>query len=635
MRKIHLWLVLAILGLGLLQLLAPPMANSSPPAVACWKVDDLRPGMKGYGRSVFKGDTIERFEAEVLGVMKNVNPGRDMILMRLSGCNLEKSGVIAGMSGSPIYIDEKLVGAVAYAWAFGTEPIAGVTPFAQMAEFVENADRDVVKKDKKDNARANEPMSPPSQRRRLAQAIEVDGRRFESVSIAQGHDELLPSQADELALRPLLCPLAASNFTAHSLSLLRDRTRWAGLVPMQAGAAPAHVLKAQKDVTLEPGAPLAVALVRGDFDLSGIGTVTHIDGAHVYGWGHPFMGLGACELPLMSGYIHTIYPRQSVSFKMGSPVHTLGVINADTSTGIAGWLGRKPDMLPVKMTVHREPNPLAKTFQCEVARQKALLPQLVFTTLTNSVDMEGELPEELTAELEARIELEGRPPLVLRDTYSGPSYSGGRAPAGLYAQIASLIHTLTYNPFEPVRVRRIECSTKLAPGRISAEIEAVQLDSETYTPGDTLKGTVYLKPYKGPRQRLPVRLKLPADLPPGTYSAVICDDVTNTRHTLRESPVLYNPTNLDQLIDALEVQIAAQRLNLVVRVPLADTGVAFDGQALADLPASMVEMLANTRRSGAQTMNDALVSEQPTDWVIQGSQVVKFSVVKNKRLSGE
>src|SRR5207249_3216206 len=163
-------------------------------------------------------------------------PGRDMVLCRLSGLELEKTGVIAGMSGSPIYIEGKLLGAVAYAWPFGKEPIAGVTPFSQMHGYVESYEhRDLVE------------------------------------------------QADK-------------------------PTR---------------------------GGPLAVALVRGDFDLSGIGTVTHIEGHRVYGWGHPFFSLGTCEFPLMTGYIHTIYPRQSVSFKMGSPLRTVGVINADVSTCIA------------------------------------------------------------------------------------------------------------------------------------------------------------------------------------------------------------------------------------------------------------------------------------------------------------
>src|SRR5207248_5439832 len=115
-------------------------------------------------------------------------------------------------------------------------------------------------------------------------------------------------------------------------------------------------------------------LVQGDFDLSGIGTVTHIEGSRVYGWGHPFYGLGACELPLMTGYIHTIYPRQSVSFKMGSPLKTVGVINADVSTCIAGWLGRSPDLIPVRMTVQGGPDEQAKTFNVRMVRQRSLLP---------------------------------------------------------------------------------------------------------------------------------------------------------------------------------------------------------------------------------------------------------------------
>src|SRR5262249_52756797 len=162
------------------------------------------------------------------------------------------------------------------------------------------------------------------------------------------------------------------------------------LVPMQGGSAAARIVEEEKDTPLEAGGPLAVSLISGDFDLSGIGTVTHIEGNRVYGWGHPFMGLGSCEFPLMTGWIHTIYPRQRVSFKMGSPLRTVGVINADVSTGIAGWLGRKPDLLPVRMTVALGPKGPSRTFNVQVARQRSLMPTLVFTALTNSVDMEGE-----------------------------------------------------------------------------------------------------------------------------------------------------------------------------------------------------------------------------------------------------
>jgi hypothetical protein len=585
-----------------------------------WLVDDVRPGMKGTGRTVMKGTKVETFEAEVLGVLKNTSPGRDMILCRLSGLNLDKTGVIAGMSGSPVYINGKLLGAVAYAWPFGKEPIAGITPFAQMHSYVESYERrDLVEKQAPTRVGLHKPLV-------------IDGAEFEAVTVAQDFEEAQPTSADGLWMVPLRTPLVASGFTAHSLSLLRSRFKSNGWLPMQGGGASSRIAAEEKDTPLEPGGPLAVALITGDFDLSGIGTVTHIEGNRVYGWGHPFFGLGGCEFPLMTGYIHTIYPRQTVSFKMGSPLRTVGVINADVSTCIAGWLDRTTDLLPVRMTVARTPGEPAKTFNVAMVRQRSLLPSLVFTALTNSVDMEGDLPEELTADLKARIEIEGRPPVVIQDTFSGSSYSGGRAPQALYNQIANLVGLLVYNSYKPVRIKRIDCETQIYPGRRSADIEAVELPSETLAPGETLKVVVFVRPYKSPRQRISLSLKLPADLPEGSYTATVCDDLAAARAELRDNPNLSNPQTLDQVFEALKVQTDVQRTNLVVRVPLSAVGVALDGKSLANLPPSMVEILRTSRRTGAQTMSGALVARRKTNWVVQGIESVRFTVTKNKKV---
>ncbi|HEY7313183.1 MAG TPA: SpoIVB peptidase S55 domain-containing protein, partial [Gemmataceae bacterium] len=359
---------------------------AAPKPDSYWRVDDIRAGMKGVGRTVMKGTKVETFQAEVLGMLKNTSPGRDMVICRLSGLNLEKTGVIAGMSGSPVYIDNKLVGAVAYAWPYGKEPIAGVTPFSQMNGFVEAFERrDAVG-----------PIKPA--RVGLRQPLVIDGKEFDTVTVSQGFDDPKPA-ADGLWMMPLRTPLSATGFTRNSLKLLHERCGKFGMTPMQGGAAPARVAAEEKNAPLEPGSPLAVSLIRGDFDLSGIGTVTHVEGNRVYGWGHPFMSLGSCEFPLMSGHIITVYPRQTVSFKMGAPIKELGVINADVSTCIAGWLGRKADMLPVRMTTILGDDNTPRTFNVEIARQPTMLPTLVFTALSNSVDMEGELPDEMTAEL--------------------------------------------------------------------------------------------------------------------------------------------------------------------------------------------------------------------------------------------
>src|SRR5438876_1533091 len=523
-------------------MLGAPPVQAGPDPASYWQVDDVRPGLKGFGRTVIHGTKVETFHAEVLGVLKNTSPGRDMILCRLSGLGLEKTGVIAGMSGSPVYVDGKLLGAVAFAWPFGKEPIAGVTPFCQMHAFVESLER-------RDRVETKTPT-----RVGLRNPVSIQGQDFDAVTVSENFEEVAPKPEDGLWMMPLRTPLSATGFTEHSLRLLGEHVRSAGLLPMQGGGASASVRDQEKNASLEPGGPLAVAMVVGDFDLSGIGTVTHIDGARVYGWGHPFFASGNCEFPLMTGYIHTIYPRQNVSFKMGSPLKTVGAINADVSTCIAGWLGRTTDMLPVHMTVVSGPGESPKSYHVEVVRQRGLLAALVLTVLTNAVDMEGEWPEEMTAELQARIEVEGRPDIVIKDTFSGASYSGGRAPPALYSQIAAAVNLLTFNPYNPVRLKQIDCETHLVPGRQTAEIEAIALDSETYSPGDTLKATVYLLPYKGSRQRLSVTLQLPADLPEGSYSALVCDDLTNVRRQIRDNPNLSSPQSLDQIFETLSVQ---------------------------------------------------------------------------------
>jgi hypothetical protein len=264
-----------------------------------------------------------------------------------------------------------------------------------------------------------------------------------------------------------------------------------------------------------------------------------------------------------------------------------------------------------------------------------MIATLVYTALTNSVDMEGDLPEELTAEMTCRIEVEGHDPIVVKDTFSGSSYSGGRAPQALYNPIGAIIYQLTYNAYKQVRVKKIECETVLKAGRISADIEAVELDSDTYAPGETLKGTAYLRPFQGQRLRVPVSIKLPADLPEGTYSAQVCDDLTCARLDLRDNPLLYNPQNVEQIFAALKVQTDAKRTNLTLRVPVSAVGVALDGKSLPNLPPSMVQIMSQSRRTGVQNISGALSSRQPTEWVIQGSEFVRFNVSRNKRATTE
>jgi hypothetical protein len=373
-------------------------------------------------------------------------------------------------------------------------------------------------------------------------------------------------------------------------------------------------------------------MVIGDFDMSSIGTVTHIEGKRVYGFGHPFMSLGNCDFPLMTGYVHIVYPRQTVSFKMGSPLKTVGVINADVSTCVAGWLGREADMLPVSVNILREGGP-SKTFNVRMVKQRAIMGTLLQAVLSNSIDMEGDLPEEMTAHLKVRIDVDGREPVVVNDVFSGTSISGNRAPQALFTQVAMLLSQMNFNAFANVKVNRIECATEILPGRRTAEIESVEMETDAYCPGDTVKASVFLRTYKGGRQRVPVSLKLPSDLPEGSYTATLGDDLACARQELRDNPLLNYPQTLDQLFQGLQIITGVKRTNLTIRLPVSGNGVAVGGKALPNLPAGMVQILSGSRRSGVQQISSSIIARQPTDWVIQGADTLRFTVAKNKKFT--
>jgi hypothetical protein len=600
----------------------PPMP-ALPKPETYWSVDDVKAGMKGQGKSVIKGVKVENFDAEVIGVLKNSSPGRDLILCRLSGMNLDKTGVVAGMSGSPIYVQGKLLGAVAYAWAFGKEPIAGVTPFSQMVRFAAAHERREVAKGKNKPARIG-----------LAKPILVDGREYQDVTIADDYRDPQPAAADGIWMIPLKTPVMTTGMSPRSLAALREQFQQCGLVPMQGGAVSSNIPAEERNISLAPGSALCIAMITGDFDMSGIGTVTHIEGKRVYGFGHPFMGLGGCDLPLMTGYTHAIFPRLSISFKMGSPMRTVGVINADTSTCIAGWLDRQPDMLPLTSTLLREPEGKAQTYQVKIARLRGMIGPLVQAALANSVDMEGNFPEEMSARIKARIEIDGHEPLILDDWFAGPMFVGDRAAQMLYAPLGLLVQQLGANQFETLRCKSIDCTTEVQPGRRTADIETSELASDTLAPGETLKAVVTLRPFKGQRQRIALEVKLPTDLPEGNYTALIGDDLNNARMELRDNPHLAMPQNIEHQFQMLRLQLSAKRTNLVMRVPLSSgAGVAMGGKTLPNLPPSMVQILSSSKRTNTQTIQTALVARSETSWVVQGADTLRFQVTKNKRLS--
>jgi hypothetical protein len=570
--------------------------------------------MKGVGKTVLRGTELEEFTVEVLGVMKDVNPGRDMVLCRLNGCGLDHSGIIQGMSGSPVYIDGKLLGAVAFAWEFGKDPIAGVTPFSQMVEYVRATARE--------NARSKS----------VVKAVRLDPGLFDPTSPSDLQPK--PAAGGSVAgMRPISMPLAASGFSPRALAVLSDHLAPIGMAPMASGKAQAEIVEREGSKPLVPGAPLSIAMITGDFDLSGIGTVTHVEGDRVYGFGHPMLGLGDCDFPMMSGYIHTVYPRVSVSSKMGSPLKVVGVLDTDVSTAVSGRLGAKPDMLPVTITVKVGHAEDARTYKLEMVREPNLLSTLVLTALTNAIDTEGNLPDELSARVGAKIKVEGHDPIVVADTFSGPRLSGPMGPMMLFGPVANLVGLLVKNPLAPLRIEAIDCEIDIRKGRTYAELESVRLASDRLEPGQTLRAFATLKPFKGDRQVVEIDVPLPADIGEGAHEMAICDYSQSLRRRFRNEPQRLEPRDADALVDLIRFQSVPKRTSLYLHVPLADRGLSVLGQALPNLPGSARNVLSSGRQTPQQAVRAEIVQEEPTSWVVEGIQSLRFTVVKDSGLA--
>jgi len=598
-----------------------------PDPKSYWDVSQIRPGMKGVGRTVMTGTKLEEFGAEVLGVMRDVSPGRDMVLCRLTGCKLEHSGIIQGMSGSPIFIDGKLLGAVAFAWEFAKDPIAGVTPFQQMIEYVRSSDRRTAAESKeqaggKFNA-AGRPVIPL-----------IDGLADDTGNEPSSSSLAIPVSGGGMGgMTPIVTPLGSSGFSARALSLLSDRLRPLGLAPMGGGRAPDQIVREEGDRPLVPGSPLSIALVTGDFDLSGIGTVTHVEGNRVYGFGHPMFSLGACEFPMMTGYIHTVYPRASVSMKMGSPLKIVGVIDTDVSTSVAGRIGVKPDLLPLSVRVKTSRFADAHTYQVRIVREPMLLPSLIMSVLTSAIDTEGNLPEELTAQLSATFHVKGSEPITVSDTFSGPRYTGPMGASALFSPLASIVNILVRNTMAPVRIESIDCDVQIEPGRKVAQIESVRLLSDTIEPGHELKGFVTVKPYKGERELVEFTIPIPSDFPEGPSEVVVCDASNSIRRRFRNNPALLEPRDLDGVLSTIRIQTEPKRNAVYVHVPAPERGLSIKGQDLPNLPGSVRAVFASKRETPTPPIRNDMVRVLPVVWVIEGMHSLRFTVAKDAGVS--
>ncbi|HSZ83618.1 MAG TPA: SpoIVB peptidase S55 domain-containing protein, partial [Polyangia bacterium] len=570
-----------------------------PPAI--FKLADVRAGMTGQALTVFHGTKPEPFKIRVVAVLKQFLPKQDVILIRAEDPRVEHSGIVAGMSGSPVYIDGKLMGAIAYAWSFAKEPLGGVTPIESML-----AERG---------------------RRRFKTPVELAAREEDPdaswfptgtavVPRVGAGAELAAVGAPEGRLVRASVPLSVSGFTARTVADLADELRPMGLVPMQAGGGRTIAAGAKAEPGhVEPGSAIGVELVRGDMSMVGTGTVTYIDGSTVLAFGHPMFGIGESYLPLVDAQIHAFLPSLAQSFKLSSPLHEVGVLVQDRASCIIGDLDGRTTMMPIAVRV-TGPDGRERTFHAEIARNRRLTGLLASTVVSNAIsDAEPDVTD-IVATVTGKLAIHGRAPLELRDViFSTDGISGHAlfAARGLRA-----LGELMFNPFEPLVVDRLDVDVRVELRRDVADIVGLSLPGESVRAGQTVPVRVTLRPYAGPEYVETVPVKIPNAV---AGQAVHIEAASGAM----VRPDLPTPESLATYIDNLGKFYTAS--NIVVSVQTTEESVSLRGQLIEDLPAAAMDTLRpgnETRRADSYRVAERTVFQSKR--LVSGRQELTVAV---------
>lgn len=516
---------------------------------------ELRRGMSGFGLTTFQGTAIDTFQVEVLGVLKGaLGPRMDMILARLSGGPLEHTGLIRGMSGSPVYIDGRLIGAIAYGWYFSKDPIGGITPIAQMLEVATRED------------------PTPNQ---YGKSLELD----------EETTRLLGGEGVS-TLAPLGMPIAVAGFSPRGRQVLRDALDAPGIELLDS---PAGRVLPDQEASIAPGASLAVQLIRGDYSAAAIGTLTWVGDGRFVGFGHPMFFLGATNLPATGAYIHQVIPIQTASFKLGTPTGALGAVRQDRLPAIAGTLGQAPDMLPVRVALRSAAG--NRAFRCEVLRHPALSASFVRSVLFNALETTEKIVGDATLRVRSHIALaDGR--TVEREQM----YSSGIAPLSAVIDAVQPVDRLLNNPFAGLALDSLHFELEIGETLAQARITGLRLSPPDPKVGQRVSLQATLQPYRAEPVTERLALDLPAHLEPGPFVVRVGSGVASTGWEAARQPDAFVPRNAADLLALLEHPSAADEL--VVEIFRAGPGFTVNGRELPGLPPSALAVLSADRSAG-------------------------------------
>jgi len=605
----------------LLSALLLALVAGLPAQTRTFPLDDIRPGMIGIGRTVFEGDRLDEFTVHVIGVLKNVvGPRRNLILARLEGGPLANTGVIAGMSGSPVYIDNRLVGAVSYSIGqFSKEPIAGITPIGEMTEDA------TLPGPRRQVARIELPMplTPDGLRASLRQAFSWIRPFAESPSDVQVFGDRSVNAGIGTLLRPIATPLSFGGFEPGVIDPVASAFREQGFVTVMAGSEAVAMQQngPARRVTslppLRPGDPIGVALMNGDFEVGATGTVTDVDGNRVYAFGHPFYQLGPTQFPMTRAHVLTVLPSLAASQKIASTGEVVGIIQQDRATTIAGTLGPGPSMIPIKLTLNSERG-TRKSFNIGIVRDQLFTPLLAYVAILNTLTSYERQNGVATYALRGAATIKKYGDVDFEDLFTGDQPSVGAA-----ASVVAPINFLMRNAFEDVELEGLNLEIDASEQPRSATLERVWIDGTRARAGSSVDVKVLLRTYRGEEITKGVTIQIPANAR-SSVTIMVADGTRLSQWESRELQV--QPLQTHGLPQMIRVLNSARKNNrLYVRLVTRDDGALVKGEPLAALPGSVLAVMESDRNGGSfRPLQSALVGqwEITPGLAVQGSRTL-------------
>jgi hypothetical protein len=611
--------VMLVAVLGSVSLAQKPAAAPGVKGVQLFPLEDLHPGMKGTARTVFSGTETEEFGVEILGVLPGFpGPRQSAIIARLSGSNVEKTGVFAGMSGSPVYIDGKIVGAIAFSFPFSKEAIAGITPIKQMIDLFDQGSGKEAQRPREPRLVSFAQLAATEWKPNLPKPAVSPVSLFAPVSAGS---PLLPLLGQQMT--PIATPLVFGGISQESLTMFGPQLAASGLLPVSgAGGSAAITPMAPVDAkTFPSGSSISVQLVRGDYSLAASGTVTLRDGDRIYAFGHPFLSLGSSDMPMTETSVVTVIPNVNNSFKLAVPGRMVGSISQDRASGIFGLLGQAPKMIPVKINLHTSRD-RQETYSYEIANDSFLTPLLLNITVFNTITSSERALGDSTITLKGEIKVKGQDAVQIDRRFSAAN-SAVMAAGSIAAPVGSLLTS----GFDDVQLDGITLDISSTDAKYAGTLERIALDRTEVRRGEKIEVQAYVRTESGKQfvQRIPVQI--PEDAALGQLLVFVGDG-----GALQEgSPAkAFVPQDLGQLVRAINTVKKSDRL--YVKLFRITPGAVIGTSELPSLPPSVVATLNSDRTSGGYTptvLSPVYEMElAPAEFVISGQQLIAIDVVR-------